>query len=121
MTRPTSSGPRFSITGAKASPLRPSSPRTPSGRSSIRGGVYVAYEMNIYNNLLFDQFALIPSGIGPDFYTSAYVGRPDGTPITPQVAGVTSLPAPCQIADPKSGPNVGDWSCLTDPSLTIGQ
>ena len=76
--------------------------------------------MNIYNNLLFDQFALIPAGIGPDTYSSSYVGQPDGTPITPQVAGVTNLPAPCQIADPQSGPNAGDWSCLTDSSLTIG-
>src|SRR5438093_722687 len=90
------------------------------GKTSIRGGVYVAYEMNIYNNLLFDQFALIPAGIGPDTYSSSYVGQPDGTPITPQVAGVTNLPAPCQIADPQSGPNAGDWSCLTDSSLTIG-
>ncbi|PYV23033.1 MAG: hypothetical protein DMG27_16740 [Acidobacteria bacterium] len=97
------------------------------GKTSIRGGVYVAYEMNIYNNLLFDQFALIPAGIGPDTYSSSYVGQPDGTAITPQVAGVTSLPAPCQTAAATAalfGDNEhtgGDWSCLADPSLTIGQ
>ena len=90
------------------------------GKTSIRAGAYVAYEMNIYNNLLFDQFALIPAGIGPDFYTSASVLQPNGNPITPQVAGVTSLPAPCQTASATTALAGGDWSCLTDPSLTTG-
>ena len=90
------------------------------GKTSIRAGAYVAYEMNIYNNLLFDQFALIPAGIGPDFYTSASVLQPNGDPITPQVAGVTSLPAPCQTASATTALAGGDWSCLTDPSLTTG-
>jgi Carboxypeptidase regulatory-like domain len=51
------------------------------GKTSIRGGFYLAYEMNIFNNTLFNEFALIPPGIGPDAYTQAGVFGPDGTPI----------------------------------------
>lgn len=85
-----------------------------TGKTSIRAGYYMAYEMNIYNNLIFDQYALIPAGIGPDFYTSAYQGQPNGNPITPQLAGVaiSSLPATCQTSAAASALNGGDWSCL---------
>jgi len=89
------------------------------GKTSIRGGAYVAYEMNIYNNLLFDQNALVPSGIGPDVYSSASVLQPNGDPVTPQLAGVTTLPAPCATPSAAAALAGGDWSCLTDPSLTI--
>lgn len=58
---------------------------TGSGKSSIRGGFYKAYEMNIFNNLLFDEFANLPPGIGPDTYDITGVTGPDGTPIN--VAG----------------------------------
>jgi Carboxypeptidase regulatory-like domain len=51
------------------------------GKTSIRGGFYLAYEMNIFNNTLFNEFSLIPPGIGPDSYTQAGVFGPDGTPI----------------------------------------
>lgn len=51
-----------------------------NGKTSIRGGFYMAYEMSIYNNLMFDQYSLIPAGIGPDFYTSSYMGTPWGDP-----------------------------------------
>ncbi|GBC82543.1 hypothetical protein HRbin10_01670 [bacterium HR10] len=50
-------------------------------KTSIRGGFYLAYEINIKNNTLFDQFALIPPGIGPDVYDITFVAGPDGTPI----------------------------------------
>jgi len=93
------------------------------GKTSIRGGIYVAYEMNIYNNLLFDQNALIPAGIGPDVYTSAHVAQPNGLPITPAVAGVApaSLPAPCQTAAATTELAAGDWTCLTDTTLSMAQ
>jgi Carboxypeptidase regulatory-like domain len=52
-----------------------------NGKTSIRGGFYLAYEMNIFNNTLFNEFALIPPGIGPDAYSQARVVGPDGTPI----------------------------------------
>ncbi len=55
----------------------------PTGMSKtvIRGGFYKAYEMNIYNNLLFDEFAMLPVGIGPDVYDYTHVAGPDGRPI----------------------------------------
>lgn len=52
-----------------------------SGRTSIRGGFYKAYEANIYNNIMFDEYAMLPPGIGPDFYDETGVTGPDGTPI----------------------------------------
>jgi hypothetical protein len=51
------------------------------GKTSIRGGVYRAYEMNIFNNLIFDEFMMLPPGIGPDSYDNTFVSAPDGTPI----------------------------------------
>jgi hypothetical protein len=54
---------------------------TGSGKSVIRGGFYKAYEMNIFNNLLFDEFAMLPPGIGPDTYDNTFVAGPDGKPI----------------------------------------
>jgi hypothetical protein len=91
-----------------------------NGKTVIRGGGYMAYEMNIYNNLLFDQNALIPSGIGPDVYSSSYWGNPDGTPVTPAQAGLTlaSLPASCQGA--LADMNGGDYTCLTEGGGNAG-
>jgi hypothetical protein len=51
------------------------------GKTSIRGGFYLAYEMNIANNTIFNEFALIPPGIGPDSFGHTRVVGPDGTPI----------------------------------------
>jgi len=39
----------------------------------IRGGFYMAYEMNIFNNTIFNEFALIPPGIGPDSFDFSHV------------------------------------------------
>jgi len=47
----------------------------------IRGGFYMAYEMNIFNNTIFNEFALIPPGIGPDSFDFSHVTGPDGKPI----------------------------------------
>jgi hypothetical protein len=52
-----------------------------NGKTVIRGGAYKAFEMNIANNTIFNEFALIPPGIGPDSYSQAFVSGPDGTPI----------------------------------------
>ncbi len=52
-----------------------------NGKTSIRGGFYLAYEMNIANNTIFNEFALIPPGIGPDSFDQSGVFGPDGTPI----------------------------------------
>jgi hypothetical protein len=54
---------------------------TGSGKTSIRAGFYRAYEMNIFNNLIFDEFVQLPPGIGPDSYDFSRVTGPDGTPI----------------------------------------
>lgn len=51
------------------------------GKTVIRGGFYRGYEMNILNNTMFDEFAFLPPGIGPDFYDHTYVTTPDGKPI----------------------------------------
>jgi hypothetical protein len=89
-----------------------------NGKTVIRGGFYMAYEMNIYNNLIFDQNALIPTGIGPDLYEYSFMGMPTadpaGLPITPQAAGVgiSSLPASCQDPASLGALNGGDWSCM---------
>src|SRR5205823_4880339 len=40
-----------------------------------------AYEMNIFNNLIFDEFAMLPPGIGPDIYDITGVFTPNGVPI----------------------------------------
>src|SRR5260370_551266 len=37
--------------------------------------------MNIFNNLIFDEFVQLPPGIGPDSYDFSHVTGPDGTPI----------------------------------------
>jgi hypothetical protein len=95
-----------------------------NGKTSIRAGAYLAYEMNIFNNLLFDQSALIPSGIGPDTFGSSFVGGPDGSPITPALAGISiaSLPASCQGAAAVTAMNGGDYSCLVGAPIgsTLG-
>ena len=79
------------LPGASQNPIFPKDAFSPSigfawdptgkGRTSIRGGFYRAYEMNIFNNTIFDEYSSIPAGIGPDVYTSAYVGQPNGDPL----------------------------------------
>ncbi len=54
---------------------------TGRGKTSIRAGFYRAFEMNIFNNILFDEFSNLPAGIGPDLYDLSGVTGPDGTPI----------------------------------------
>jgi len=54
---------------------------TGSGKTSIRGGFYRSFEANIMNNIMFDEYAMLPAGIGPDFYDQTGVTTPDGTPI----------------------------------------
>lgn len=54
---------------------------TGSGKTVIRGGMYKGYEMNIQNNTMFDEFSMLPNGLGPDFYDATYITGPDGTPI----------------------------------------
>jgi hypothetical protein len=89
-----------------------------NGKTSFRAGYRLAYEMNIFNNLLFDQNALIPSGIGPDVYTSAFVGQPTGDPITPAMAGLSAsqFPSNCNASDL----DAGDYSCLASGTVPIG-
>lgn len=88
---------------------------TGGGKTIIRGGGYMAYEMNIYNNLLFDQNALIPAGIGPDIKNSEGWTNPDGSAVSLAQANINpaSLPASCQGADALAAMNTGgDYSCL---------
>ncbi|HZS06441.1 MAG TPA: hypothetical protein VFD58_16500 [Blastocatellia bacterium] len=52
-----------------------------NGKTSVRGGFYLSYEMNIFNNTLFDEFSRIPPGIGPTALSFDFVVGPDGKPI----------------------------------------
>ena len=52
-----------------------------NGKTVIRGGFYKGYEMNILNNTMFDEFAMLPNGLGPDLYEIYGVTGPDGTPL----------------------------------------
>lgn len=74
---------------------------TGSGKTSVRGGFYLAYEMNIFNNSLFDEFARIATGIGPSVFDQTGVFGPTGNPI---VVPITSVACPDAVD--------GDYSCL---------
>jgi hypothetical protein len=54
---------------------------TGSGKTVLRGGMYRGYEMNIMNNTMFDEFSMLPNGLGPDQYFTSEITGPDGTPI----------------------------------------
>jgi hypothetical protein len=71
------------------------------GKTSIRGGFYLAYEMNIFNNSLFDEFARIATGIGPTVFDETFIVDPQGHPI---VVPITSVACPGRVN--------GDYSCL---------
>lgn len=77
------------------------------GKTSVRGGFYLAYESNIFNNSLFDEFARITAGIGPTQLEAAFIVGPDGSPIV-----VNGIPG-CDPADVA----VGDYSCLLGRSI----
>lgn len=72
------------------------------GKTSIRGGFYLSYEMNIFNNSLFDEFARLPTGIGPTVLFSDHVVGPDGRAIN--IGAIPGCPA-AQVA-------AGDYTCL---------
>jgi len=74
---------------------------TGEGKTSIRGGFYLAYEMNIFNNALFDEFARIATGIGPTVFDETHIVDPQGHPI---VVPINSVPCP--------GAADGDYTCL---------
>ena len=74
---------------------------TGSGKMSVRGGFYLAYEMNILNNAFFDEFARISTGIGPSVFDETHVVGPTGNPI---VVAISSTPCP--------GAAQGDYTCL---------
>jgi hypothetical protein len=73
------------------------------GKTSIRGGFYLAYEMNIFNNALFDEFARIATGIGPTAFDQTGVFDPEGNPI---VVPIASTPCPGAVD--------GNYECLLD-------
>jgi hypothetical protein len=54
---------------------------TGSGKTSIRGGFYLTYEMNIGNNGIFDSFPRTPPGIGPETSNTSFTHGPDGAGI----------------------------------------
>jgi hypothetical protein len=82
---------------------------TGEGRMSIRGGFYLAYEMNIFNNALFDEFARIATGIGPTAFDQTHIVGPTGDPI------VVALTTPsCQTAAARDAIAHGDYSCLLE-------
>lgn len=68
-----------------------------NGKTSIRGGFYLAYEANIFNNSLFDEFARIRTGIGPTVLDNTLVVGPNGAPIN-----VTGIPG-CPLSETSQG------------------
>ena len=74
---------------------------TGEGKTSIRGGFYLAYEMNIFNNALFDEFARIATGIGPTVFDQTHVVDPLGNPI---VVPISAVACPGAVN--------GDYTCL---------
>jgi hypothetical protein len=74
---------------------------TGEGKTSIRGGFYLAYEMNIFNNALFDEFSRLPTGIGPTAFDFTHIAGPTGDPI---VVPITATNCP--------GRTSGDYTCL---------
>lgn len=52
-----------------------------NGKTSVRGGFSLSYEMNINNNVVFDSFGRFPAGIGPESLDYTNVHGPDGRPI----------------------------------------
>ncbi len=61
------------------------------GKMSVRGGAYLTYEMNVFNNTLYDGNFRLPPGIGPDGYVETGVFGPTGAPIV--VNGIPNCPA----------------------------
>ncbi len=91
------------------------------GKTSVRGGSYVAYEMAIFNILIFDSFQLSPPGIGPDFYANDFVGAPNATTglITPVVVPVTGI-ASCASPAAQAEIQQGIYDCLLgNPIKTV--
>jgi hypothetical protein len=74
---------------------------TGEGKTSIRGGFYLAYEMNIFNNALFDEFARIATGIGPTVFDETHIVDPQGNPI---VVPINAVNCPGRLQ--------GDYTCL---------
>ena len=74
---------------------------TGEGKTSIRAGFYLAYEMNIFNNSLFDEFSRIATGIGPTVFDQTHIVDPLGNPI---VVPINSTPCPLRVN--------GDYTCL---------
>ncbi len=90
------------------------------GKTSIRGGSYVAYEMTIFNILIFDSYQLSPPGIGPDFYDNTFVGAPDPvtgliTPVVVPVTGIASCASPAAQAEIQQGV----YDCLLGNPIKI--
>ena len=79
------------------------------GKMSIRGGFYLAYEMNIFNNALFDEFARIATGIGPTAFDQTHIVGPTGDPIVVSLT-TASCRTPAALADIAGG----DYSCLLE-------
>jgi hypothetical protein len=69
------------------------------GKTSIRGGFYLAYEDMIFNNSLFDEFARIQTGIGPSQFDASHIFGPDGANIV--------VPGICPLTNAN-----GDYRCL---------
>jgi Carboxypeptidase regulatory-like domain len=91
---------------------------TGSGKTSIRGGFYLTYEMNIGNNTIFDAYPRTPPGIGPDTSNNTLMHGPDGSPIViPNIPGcLYTTPS-----DPKYSTSVsaGNYSCLLGQKLNV--
>lgn len=82
---------------------------TRKGKTSIRGGAYLAYETNIFNTTLYDGLFRLPPGIGPDGYDPGGVFSPTGAPIV--VNGIPGCPT--------SDTSKGVYTCMQGQPIGI--
>jgi hypothetical protein len=85
-----------------------------NGKTSIRGGFYLSYENNIFNNTLYDTSNRIAPGIGPQItFNFQNLRGPDGAPVAvaiPEIAACTTASAQSEIA-------AGVYTCLNGTIL----
>jgi outer membrane receptor for ferrienterochelin and colicin len=84
------------------------------GKTSVRGGFYLSYENNIFNNTLFDTSNRIAPGIGPLVtFNFQNLRGPDGTAVAvaiPEIAACNTTAAQAEIA-------AGIYNCLNGTIL----
>ena len=84
------------------------------GKTSIRGGFYLSYENNIFNNALFDTSNRIAPGIGPLVtFNFQNLRGPNGAPVVVAIPEV----AACNTPDGQAEVQQGIYNCVNGVAL----